>query len=370
MSELDGHGRRRHRAPRRASGGRSPSSLRGAGATVHEVDKDDVDLPVSAAVEEFFAGVGDVDILVNVAGGVVGQTHVPIDELTDEAWDAVVDANLRTTMNCTRAAARCDEAPGLRPDREHLLRRRAQREPHRHPGLRLGEGGADRLHPADGPRARPVRDHGQLHRPGLRAVQPLRPRRSGSPTARTASRRCSSGSPTRRIGTPRTSPAASSSSSPRGRLGQRPDAVHRRRPLALLTRGHPDRPGQGPMPDATPVTRDGPHRARRAVLPHPAHLRPAQRDAARHHRVRPPGRRPAAAAASAAAADAFARDRAELAALDPDAARRRRAGRPRRAHRARPAAPAATRTTRCGRPTPRPRATSAGRGWSSRRCRR
>jgi len=81
-------------------------SIEAAGGTVHGVDKEDVDLTVSAAVEEFFAGVGDVDILVNVAGGVVGQTHVPIDELTDEAWDAVVDANLRTTMNCTRAAAR------------------------------------------------------------------------------------------------------------------------------------------------------------------------------------------------------------------------------------------------------------------------
>jgi 3-oxoacyl-[acyl-carrier protein] reductase len=80
--------------------------IRAAGATVHEVDKDDVDLTVSAAVEDFFSGVGDVDILVNVAGGVVGQTHVPIDEVTDAAWDAVVDANLRTTMNCTRAAAR------------------------------------------------------------------------------------------------------------------------------------------------------------------------------------------------------------------------------------------------------------------------
>jgi 3-oxoacyl-[acyl-carrier protein] reductase len=81
-------------------------SIRAAGATVHAVDKEDVDLTVSAAVEDFFAGVGDVDILVNVAGGVVGQTHVPIDEVTDAAWDAVVDANLRTTMNCTRAASR------------------------------------------------------------------------------------------------------------------------------------------------------------------------------------------------------------------------------------------------------------------------
>jgi 3-oxoacyl-[acyl-carrier protein] reductase len=81
-------------------------TLADAGATVHEVDKDDVDLSVSAAVEEFFAGIGDVDVLVNNAGGVTGQTHVPIDELTDGAWDAVVDANLRTTLNCTRAAAR------------------------------------------------------------------------------------------------------------------------------------------------------------------------------------------------------------------------------------------------------------------------
>jgi 3-oxoacyl-[acyl-carrier protein] reductase len=76
------------------------------GAVVHEVDKDTVDLSDSAATEVFFAQVGDVDILVNVAGGVVGQTHTPIDELTDEAWNAVIAANLTTTMNCTRAAAR------------------------------------------------------------------------------------------------------------------------------------------------------------------------------------------------------------------------------------------------------------------------
>jgi 3-oxoacyl-[acyl-carrier protein] reductase len=81
-------------------------AVRDAGATVHEVDRADADLTVRAEVEEFFARVGDVDILVNDAGGVCGQTHVPIDELTDEAWDAVVDANLRTAMNCTRAAAR------------------------------------------------------------------------------------------------------------------------------------------------------------------------------------------------------------------------------------------------------------------------
>jgi 3-oxoacyl-[acyl-carrier protein] reductase len=80
--------------------------LTAAGASVHAVDRDTVDLRDPAAVEEFFASVGDLDILVNDAGGVVGQTHTPIDELTDASWNAVIAANLTTTMNCTRAAAR------------------------------------------------------------------------------------------------------------------------------------------------------------------------------------------------------------------------------------------------------------------------
>jgi 3-oxoacyl-[acyl-carrier protein] reductase len=80
--------------------------LMAAGASVHAVDRDTVDLRDPAAVEQFFASVGDLDILVNDAGGVVGQTHTPIDELTDASWNAVIAANLTTTMNCTRAAAR------------------------------------------------------------------------------------------------------------------------------------------------------------------------------------------------------------------------------------------------------------------------
>jgi 3-oxoacyl-[acyl-carrier protein] reductase len=80
--------------------------LQSEGAIVHRVDKDSVDLRDSAAVDAFFAALGELHILVNDAGGVQGQTHTPIDELTDAAWDAVVDANLRTAFNCTRAAAR------------------------------------------------------------------------------------------------------------------------------------------------------------------------------------------------------------------------------------------------------------------------
>ncbi|MDT4899704.1 MAG: 3-oxoacyl-[acyl-carrier protein] reductase, partial [Pseudonocardiales bacterium] len=75
------------------------------GATVFGVDRDDVDVSNSAAVREYVAGVPPVDVLVNNAGGVVGQTHQPIDEVTDEAWQAVVAANLTSTFVCTRAVA-------------------------------------------------------------------------------------------------------------------------------------------------------------------------------------------------------------------------------------------------------------------------
>ena len=80
--------------------------LESEGATVVRVDKDGVDLRDSAAVDAFFAGLGEVHILVNNAGGVQGQTHAPIDQVADADWDAVLDANLRTAFNCTRAAAR------------------------------------------------------------------------------------------------------------------------------------------------------------------------------------------------------------------------------------------------------------------------
>jgi 3-oxoacyl-[acyl-carrier protein] reductase len=82
------------------------------GATVFGVDRDDVDVSNSAAVREYVAGVPPVDVLVNNAGGVVGQTHQPIDEVTDEAWQAVVAANLTSTFVCTRAVASQMKAAG------------------------------------------------------------------------------------------------------------------------------------------------------------------------------------------------------------------------------------------------------------------
>jgi 3-oxoacyl-[acyl-carrier protein] reductase len=80
-------------------------ALRGDGATVHGVDKDAADLTSADAVTEFFAGLGAVDILVNCAGGVVGQVGRPLEEVAVEDWRAVVDANLTSTFLCTRAVA-------------------------------------------------------------------------------------------------------------------------------------------------------------------------------------------------------------------------------------------------------------------------
>jgi 3-oxoacyl-[acyl-carrier protein] reductase len=81
------------------------ATLEADGIRVHGIDKDTVDVTDSAAVNAFFADVGDVDILVNNAGGVVGQVHHPIEEITDEDWAAVVAANLTSAFLCTRAVA-------------------------------------------------------------------------------------------------------------------------------------------------------------------------------------------------------------------------------------------------------------------------
>jgi 3-oxoacyl-[acyl-carrier protein] reductase len=83
------------------------------GAKVHRVDKEPTALDGSAltaadlsdpsAVDDFFTAVGPVDILVNTAGGVAGQAGHPLEKVSEDAWHAVVDANLTTMFLCTRA---------------------------------------------------------------------------------------------------------------------------------------------------------------------------------------------------------------------------------------------------------------------------
>jgi 3-oxoacyl-[acyl-carrier protein] reductase len=87
-------------------------ALRDDGATVHGVDKADADLSSEAAVAGFFGAIDGVDILVNAAGGVVGQVGQPLEEVTGDQWNAVVAANLTTAFLCARAVA-----PGMKARR-------------------------------------------------------------------------------------------------------------------------------------------------------------------------------------------------------------------------------------------------------------
>jgi 3-oxoacyl-[acyl-carrier protein] reductase len=82
------------------------------GATVHGVDRDDLDVADSAAVDALVARIGPVDVLVNNAGGVVGQTGRPLEQVSDGDWRAVVDANLTSTFVCTRAVTAGMKARG------------------------------------------------------------------------------------------------------------------------------------------------------------------------------------------------------------------------------------------------------------------
>jgi 3-oxoacyl-[acyl-carrier protein] reductase len=82
------------------------------GAAVHGVDIDTVDVTDASQVADFVASVGRVDILVNNAGGVVGQVGRPLEEVSEDDWQAVVDANLTSTFLCTRAVT-----PGMKERR-------------------------------------------------------------------------------------------------------------------------------------------------------------------------------------------------------------------------------------------------------------
>ncbi|OGB95560.1 MAG: hypothetical protein A2Z31_02510 [candidate division NC10 bacterium RBG_16_65_8] len=61
---------------------------------------------IEAVVVETLAAFGRIDILVNNAAAPPGADRVPVVELSEEAWDAVLDTNLKGTFLVSRAVAR------------------------------------------------------------------------------------------------------------------------------------------------------------------------------------------------------------------------------------------------------------------------
>src|SRR5262245_9468084 len=85
---------------RRAVGERTDAPCRVAVVDVTEPRR------VTAFVDELVAVERRVDILVNCAGGVVGQTMKPVEEISDEDWRAIFAVKLDGALHFTRAVVR------------------------------------------------------------------------------------------------------------------------------------------------------------------------------------------------------------------------------------------------------------------------
>jgi 3-oxoacyl-[acyl-carrier protein] reductase len=85
-----------------ASIARDMQPLRGGSIATAILDVSDP-ASVNAAVAAVEERRGGVDILVHVAGGVLGQTRQPIESVGPEQWDAIYDINVRGAFLAARA---------------------------------------------------------------------------------------------------------------------------------------------------------------------------------------------------------------------------------------------------------------------------
>lgn len=77
--------------------------LEADGLQVLRTDREEMDVTDAESVERFVASAPPIDVLVNSAGGVLGQVHKPLEEVSDAEWQAVIDVNLTGTFHCVRA---------------------------------------------------------------------------------------------------------------------------------------------------------------------------------------------------------------------------------------------------------------------------
>jgi len=74
-----------------------------------------LDVSDREAVHQAFgsiAAAGGIDVLVNCAGGVCGQTGRPLAEIEPEGWASILAANVETALWCAQAAAPSMQAKG------------------------------------------------------------------------------------------------------------------------------------------------------------------------------------------------------------------------------------------------------------------
>ena len=86
------------------------ASCRDAGGSCHAVIADVRDrAAVAACVATASAAAGRVDVLVNNAGGVLGQVGRPLELITPDEWQAIFDVNVTGAFYCSQAVA-----PGMK----------------------------------------------------------------------------------------------------------------------------------------------------------------------------------------------------------------------------------------------------------------
>ncbi len=79
-----------------------------ASATGH-VETHVLDVTDAVAVNSLLGALGAVGVLVNNAGGVLGQTGVPLETVTPDAWNSIIAVNLSAAFYCAQAVA-----PGMK----------------------------------------------------------------------------------------------------------------------------------------------------------------------------------------------------------------------------------------------------------------
>ena len=143
------------------------------GGSVHSSVTDVSDAAaVSALVKQASARSGRVDILVHSAGGTIGQAGQPLGDRHPGSVAGHLRRESQGGFHLLSSRCAGHEAGERRKNPHHFQRRRLGREPHGHPGLRLLQGGTDRVSPSAGPRVGTLRHNRQQRRAGIHPLQP------------------------------------------------------------------------------------------------------------------------------------------------------------------------------------------------------